>query len=201
MARAGRVAAGLAAGCVLLAACADDDIRDADGTIVAAGSVSVFELAPGDCLDPDPELTGDIDQIAVIPCSEPHPMEVFAIVEHPDDAYPGAAAVASFADAACIAALDDELGLGLDDGVFFSYLLPSFDGWNQDDDREIVCVLVFPDRDGAVGSVVDGTLVIERVQPAPPRPDGEPDAFDLDLDDLDDPDVDGFDDGDPEGTG
>jgi hypothetical protein len=59
--------------------------------------------------------------------------------------------------------------------VFFSYLLPSFDGWNTRDDREIICVLVFPDRDAAIGSVVRGTLEIERVQPAPPRPDDTPD--------------------------
>lgn len=161
---------------LLVAACSDEEIRDADGVVVNAGMLSVFELQRGDCLDPDPDVSGDIDDIRVVPCEEPHQQEVYAFVDHPDDAYPGAAAVASFADGACTEALATELGLFLDDGVFFSYLLPSFDGWNQQDDREIICVLVFPDREAAIGSVVAGTLQLERVTPMPPRPDtdGEP---------------------------
>ncbi len=160
---------------LLLTGCGDDEaLRDEDGRITEAGNVNVFELRPGDCLDPDPELSGTTDEMPVVPCEEPHLQEVFAILEHPDDAYPGAAAVAEWADAACSGALQEELGLGLDDGVFFSYLLPTFDGWNLDRaDREIICVLVFPDREAAVGSVVEGTLIIPRVEPAPPRPDEE----------------------------
>ena len=163
---------GVTAALVLLAtACADDPIRDEDGVVINAGDVSVFELEQGDCLDPTPDVTGDIDQIPVVPCDQPHLQEVYATVEHPDDAYPGASEVAAFADGACVAQLDEQLGLSLDDGVFFSYLLPSFDGWNTRDDREIICVLVFPDREAAIGSVVAGTLEIDRAEPAPPRPD------------------------------
>lgn len=184
--------AGTLVAAVVLVGCGDDEaVRDEEGRITEAGTIDVFELRPGDCLDPDPDLSGTTAEMPVVPCDEPHLQEVFAIREHPDDAYPGAAAVAEWADAACSGALEEELGLGLDDGVFFSYLLPTFDGWNLERaDREIVCVLVFPDREEAVGSVVEGTLVIPRIEPAPPRPDEEQDD-DL-LDDLleDDEEVD-----------
>ena len=63
---------------------------------------------------------------------------------------------ALWADAACLAQLQSEFGLTLADGLFVSYLLPSFDGWNKDEDRTVVCVLVFPDRGAVVGSYVAG---------------------------------------------
>lgn len=143
-----------------LGACTDDaaDFRDADGTVVAAASVSVFELQDGDCLDPDPELVGEVDQIPVVPCDQPHAQEVFASVDLDEQPYPGAEAVARQADAACLGALEDQYGLSLADGYFVSYFLPTFVGWNgEPPDRRVVCVLVFPDREAATGSVVDGT--------------------------------------------
>ena len=155
----------------LLVGCGDEEIRDGEnGPVINAGDVSVFSLQPGDCLDPDPEISGDEDQIRAVPCEQPHRQEVYAVVELTLDAYPGAAGVAELADRECIAKLGEEpLGLTLDDGVFFSYLLPTFQGWNVDGDRDVVCVLVFPTEDEVTGSVWAGTRTIPRAQPAPPR--------------------------------
>ena len=154
---------------LLLAACSgDEEVRNASGTVVNAGTWSVFDLREGDCLLPDPELTGEVADVPVVPCEEAHTQEVFATVEHPAAAYPGAGAVSIWADGACLGELEASLDLTLDDGVFVSYLLPTFDGWNKNDDRRVVCVLVFPDVDEAVGSVVAGTADITRVEPAPP---------------------------------
>lgn len=154
---------------LLLGACSgDEEVRDAGGTVVAAGSWSVFDLRTGDCLAPDPEAEGEISDVPVVPCAEPHSQEVFAAVEHPAGAYPGAGAVSIWADGACLGELETTLDLTLDDGVFISYLLPTFDGWNKHDDRRVVCVLVFPDQDDAVGSYVAGSADITRVEPAAP---------------------------------
>ena len=153
---------------LLAMSCTEDPVRDEAGLVISPGEVSVFELRAGDCLDPDPDLSGEVDHIPVVPCDEPHRQEVFAVVTHPEDAYPGAAGVAEFADVACPQELDDGLGLSLADGVLFSYLLPSFDGWNVDGDRDIVCVLVFPDRDEVTGSVVAGTKQLPARAPLPP---------------------------------
>jgi len=154
---------------VLLLGCADEDLRDAEGTVVTAGSASVFELRAGDCLDPDPDVTGEVADLPLVPCEDEHTQEVFGVVQHPDDRYPGAEDVAAWADGACLTELEGALGLTLDDGVYVSYLLPTFDGWNTDGDREVVCVLVFPGLEAVTGSYVAGTAEIERTPPAPPQ--------------------------------
>lgn len=153
---------------LLAVACTDEPVRDEAGVVINAGEVSALELQPGDCLDPDPDVSGEVSHLPVVPCDEAHRQEVFAVVTHPDDAYPGAAGVAAFGDVACPQELEERFGLSLADGVLFSYLLPSFDGWNVDGDRDIVCVLVFPDRDEVTGSLVAGTKEIPVRSPLPP---------------------------------
>lgn len=158
--------------CLVLVACGGEDVRDADGRVVAGGPWSVFDLRPGDCIGDVSELKGDTDVLPLVPCDEPHTQEVFAVVRHPDDAYPGAGGVATFADRACLTALDAELDLSIDDGVAFSYLLPTFEGWNKNGDRNVVCVLVFPSEPGMIGSFVAGTadpaaLTVTDVATAP----------------------------------
>ncbi len=172
------------AGVLALTGCTDDELRDADGTVVTAGDVPVLELRPGDCLTPAPELTGEVAALPVVPCDEPHTQEVFGVVPHPDESYPGAAEVAAWADGACLTELESRLDLTLDDGVFVSYLLPTFDGWNTDDDRDAICVLVFPGQEGVTGSFVAGTADITRLEPLPPVTD---DGGTGDVDTDDDP--------------
>lgn len=168
----------------MLAGCGGNEgTRDEDGVVVNAGSWSVFDLQVGDCLDPDPELTGEISEIPVVPCDQAHAQEVFATVEHPADAYPGAGAVAAWADGACLTELQDDLGYGLEDGLYVSYLLPTFDGWNTDDDRNVVCVLVSPDAEGAVGSYVAGTATLARAEVVVPDATDAADAADEDAGD------------------
>jgi hypothetical protein len=131
------------------------EIRAESGEVIAPGSWSVFDLRAGDCIDAA-DAEGDIDSVSLVPCAEPHTQEVFALVDSTESAYPGAAELALWADATCLAQLQSEFGLTLADGLFVSYLLPSFDGWNKDEDRTVVCVLVFPDRGAVVGSYVAG---------------------------------------------
>lgn len=153
-------ASAVAATVLLVGACSTaSTTRDADGNVVAAGSESVYELQVGDCLDPDPALTGEVAELPVVPCEEPHTQEVFGTVVLDEGPYPGPEAVQQMADRACIGELESSLQVTLDDGFFVSYLLPTFAGWNREGspDRQVVCVLVFPDRDGAAGSVVAGT--------------------------------------------
>ena len=146
----------LAAGLLVLASCGGEAAaaRDDSGTVTAAGPLSVFDLQSGDCLMPAPDLSGEVDSIPVVPCDEPHTQEVLAVVDHPDGPFPGAAALAQWADTACLAQLQAVLGASPADGFFVSYLLPSFDSWNKEDDREVTCVLVFPTEGGVTGSLV-----------------------------------------------
>jgi hypothetical protein len=143
---------------LVLAGCSAGDIRDDEGTLVSAGFWSVFDLRPGDCITDD--IPAYDDMVPLVPCDEPHSQEVFAVIAFPDgppeQSYPGAGALASFGDIACSTALLEDFNLQISDGVAFSYLLPTEEGWQEKNDSLIVCVLVFADGQ-AVGSVVSGS--------------------------------------------
>lgn len=173
---------------LVLAACSGEELRDEDGVVINPGEASVFDLRAGDCLDVPPDLSGEVDDIQLVPCDDPHTQEVFSLVTHPDERYPGVDEMLGFADGACLTELESDLGLTLDDGVFISYLLPTFDGWTSNEDRDIVCVLVFPDEGAVTGSVVAGTRTIEPVPPAPPVLDGDTEDEDSGDDADDGPD-------------
>ncbi|MFT3852751.1 MAG: septum formation family protein [Ilumatobacteraceae bacterium] len=144
--------------------------RDASGAVTGAGTVSVFDLREGDCLDPPTDLSGEIADIKLVPCDDPHTQEVFGKVEATDDAYPGAEALATEASGACAGLMQQPpLGLSPDDGYFWSYLLPSFNGWNKDNDRTMVCVFVFPQQGSVTGSVV-AQAKAGTVRPGSPPP-------------------------------
>ena len=139
--RFGRLSVAMLTLALVMAACSGSgDIRDSAGTVVTAGAWSVFDLRVGDCIAPDQIASGDTDEVQLVPCDEPHELEVFGVVAHPDAAYPGAAAVATFADQACLSLLDEQQTQT--GGTVFSYLLPTEDGWDERDDRMIVCVRV-----------------------------------------------------------
>jgi len=148
---------------VLLSACSGADVRGEDGRVVAAGLWSVFDLRPGDCIGAADGLDGAADEVPLVPCAEPHTQEVFAVIRHPENSYPGAAAVATFADRACLTALEFELDLTIDDGIAFSYLMPTREGWDVSGHRSVACVLVFDGELDMTGSFVDGTADPSRL--------------------------------------
>lgn len=154
----------------------DDSPLDAEGNVVKAGDLSVFELEPGHCLKPV-QVKSELATVPVVPCAEEHTQEVFAIERVEGDNHPGIGELEEIADRVCLDALQTDLELTLADGVYFSFLLPTFDGWNNKGDRSVVCVLVFPDREreSMQGSVVDDPSLIVRKPPAPitPGPDDE----------------------------
>jgi hypothetical protein len=139
----------------LLGCSPDAAVRDGSGEVVEAGPWSVFDLRPGDCLTTLGSDSAAAEQVGLVPCSEAHAFEVFAVFDHPEAAYPGAAAVAAFADERCSSALPAEVS-GVD-GTRFSYLLPTSEGWTEREDRAVLCVLDLADSDTR-GSFVRGTV-------------------------------------------
>jgi Septum formation len=141
---------------VLLSSCSGEKppARSATGAVLRATDWSTFDLRAGDCLAPKDDLKGDVDKIPVVPCAESHTQEVFGMVKHPADAFPGVGNLAGFADGKCVGELQQSLGVSPSDGYFVSYLLPSFDSWNKKNDRSVVCVLVFPKDAAKKGSIV-----------------------------------------------
>lgn len=123
--------------------------RDDSGQVVAAGEESVFELGPGDCIQPPEELSAaSIEDLRAVPCSEPHTHEVYAVATYDaGDVYPGANELQAFADRSCLERFEDYVGLPFDESSLrFSYLFPSFPSWNDGDDRDVICLVVSTDE-------------------------------------------------------
>ncbi|MCV2395229.1 septum formation family protein [Actinotalea sp. M2MS4P-6] len=119
--------------------------------------VSVLDAVPGDCLRAPTEITAEVTNVTVVPCTEPHEQEVYALVPYPDQAaaqtatqtagttetpYPGEAALKAFADGACLEAFAGYVGADYrDSSLFFTYLLPSARGWQAGGDRDVTCFI------------------------------------------------------------
>lgn len=107
---------------------------------------SVFDIKPGQCFDPPKDVKSELSSLQRIDCGKPHTQESYAIVDYtnPDgsaaSAYPGPDALTKFAQGSCAQHFRDYVGVDyLDSSLFFTYLLPSARGWEQDDDRKVVC--------------------------------------------------------------
>jgi len=129
--RAGARGAAVVAGVLtLLTGCAwfGDDGTD---------STQVLELSVGDCVVTPDEVQAELTDVTTVACDTAHQMEVYALV--PDaldgpEAYPGADALAAFADGACAERFADYVGVDYrDSDLFFTYLLPSTRGWSEGD--------------------------------------------------------------------
>ncbi|MFE2408930.1 hypothetical protein ACFXDE_11355 [Kitasatospora sp. NPDC059408] len=113
--------------------------RGADGHPVVAGRAGSWYLQAGDC------AVGDIhtyrsgsDHYQVVPCAQPHRLEVFASVTLPGNgSYPGVASVEASARRMC---QDRASSADLPEDGMIGYFYPSQGRWWLFDDREALCV-------------------------------------------------------------
>ncbi|HUX70376.1 MAG TPA: septum formation family protein [Cellulomonadaceae bacterium] len=111
--------------------------------------VSALKAKPGDCLVAPTAITAEVTNVTVVPCTQPHQQEVYALAAYPlpagtekKAAYPGEAVLKAFADGACLGAFAGYVGSDYrDSSLFFTYLLPSARGWQAGDDRDVTCVI------------------------------------------------------------
>jgi hypothetical protein len=131
-----------------IAGCGGDDgaERGDDGRVLEAGDVSVFELLQGDCLSPPEEVQAGLEEVTVVPCADPHTQEIFEIIEYEpaeegNDDFPGDDELDDFAQAACLDPFTDYVDIDyIDSSLFITYLLPTVRSWNEEGDREVVCI-------------------------------------------------------------
>lgn len=125
------------------------------GAVACASSGNVFSLDVGDCFD-DPE--GGSEAIADLPlvaCDEPHDNEVYALVELPDEAFPGDEEILEVAAVDCLDAYEPYVGASYEDSTLFAtWLVPTEASWD-DGDRQVVCVLF--DREGPLTASMQGS--------------------------------------------
>jgi len=114
-------------------------------TSCGPGEGAVTDLRAGQCLD-RPETATAIEEVEVVPCDDPHDLEVFALVELPDGPYPGDSGRSQVAQEACADRFAAYVGVEPSASARSTgFLVPTEQGWDEGD-REVVCLLYDPDE-------------------------------------------------------
>lgn len=129
--------------------------RDDGGTITSAGSLSPQDMQVGDCYD-DPENLEDgpveINEVAAVPCDEPHDNEVFHTFDLTGDTLPSENELFAFVDQECVAAFETYTGQSYLDSDLDLFPLSPTDAGFDDGDRKVVCSLYALDLSKLEGS-------------------------------------------------
>ncbi len=123
--------------------------RDAGGAIVDSGTLDADELQVGDCLDwPGSGSDGVevFDSVRARPCSEPHDMEVYAVLEYPSvsgTSYPGDEVLTDWGFDKCFGGFQQYIGASYQSvpDIDITIFWPSEEAWGQDD-RTVHCLMV-----------------------------------------------------------
>lgn len=120
-----------------LVACSDD--KDPNGP----SAEPVLEVDPGECLLVTDALGAEVSKLPVVDCTTPHTHEIFATVaEDESEVYPGLSALETFAERECYGDFEGFVGISpFDSSLFITWMVPSLDGWNDEDDRTVLCIL------------------------------------------------------------
>jgi hypothetical protein len=133
-------AAALVASVAVAAGSLSDSDRDATGEVTERGTVSVFEIRRGDCLNGLDEAPA-IRAVEVVPCEGRHEAEVLSGFRMQDGEFPGMAAVTSQAERRCGDALVAASPPRRNGPVPF-YMHPTRQSWAMGD-RVITCIATF----------------------------------------------------------
>lgn len=130
--------------------------RDGFGAVAKEGSLGAFSVALGDCLQ-EPIADGaqleQVEDVAAVPCSQPHAGEVYAEFDLPDGDFPGDEAISASADERCVAEFAEFVGTPYEDSELeFFTLQPTESSWTSQQDRAVFCVV------GAFDATSTGTL-------------------------------------------
>lgn len=114
----------------------------------------------GTCLKVDDKLGAEVTKLPVIACDQPHTHEIYAVVRYTEkDVYPGTTELETFAQRECLGAFEPYVGISaFDSSLFFTWMVPSLEGWNSKDDRDVLCVLGAQDGRQLAKSMKGGNL-------------------------------------------
>lgn len=129
----------VAAVAFLIAFTTQEPMRDAGGSVRESGEVAVGKLRVGDCLSEVPSESAQLT-VPVVPCEDPHLLEVYANLELRGTEFPGLAEVEAQAEELCFERLDDVFGdLPEADSLMLYFMHPQ-SARNFDLDRGITCL-------------------------------------------------------------
>lgn len=124
-----------------------------------APHIPIRDLGPGECMESfsalDAYARGTGVDAVVVPCEEPHELEVSAVFEVSDapEAYPGEGAMEQRAGVMCLEAFGEYTGIDAwDTNLISGQVYPLAASWEQGD-RQITCLIHHRDRTVLNGSV------------------------------------------------
>ena len=127
--------------------------------LVTGGSQVILEdLAVGDCFDETP--IGEIQSVPLVPCEEPHDLEVYAIVVlgTATEPFPGQAAVDEEGAFACLDRFEAFIGISYQQSALdISFITPSPESW-EIGDRTVICSVYRLDGQKLVGTARDSGI-------------------------------------------
>ncbi|MGW5877713.1 septum formation family protein [Nocardiopsis terrae] len=112
------------------------------------GAGNVHEIAVGDCFNESEIQTafseGEVSDIPLVECSEPHDSEVFHTEDLPEGDFPGEASLEASLDEICTgSAFEGFVGIDYAESeLYVSGLMPTSQTWEHFDDREILCYVL-----------------------------------------------------------
>jgi hypothetical protein len=127
--------------------------RAPTGEIDRSGDMVASELRIGDCFDFKDSDFESVDNVASVPCSEPHAYEVSHVAIMPEGTFPGVSAIDAFAEGACFDSFDAYVGRSfVASALGVSWIYPGEDAWAAGD-RTIQCFIFAPTDDRLTQSV------------------------------------------------
>lgn len=138
-----------------------DAPRDEEGRVTEEASIDVFALEAGDCM-PARTTVGEITDVEVVPCSQPHVEEVFYEFELADDDMPSDEEITAQVETECVPAFSEFVGLDYYESTLeLRWMAPTEQTWGQAADRLVQCIVYQPDPADATGQTsleVTGSL-------------------------------------------
>lgn len=127
--------------------------RDETGVIVEEGRISLDAIRVGDCFDDPSDLSGPVDSLDAVPCSQPHDNEASDVFDLPDGAYPGDAETDSLASQGCLASFEAYVGVSYQESELeVAPVTPTEEAWDTGV-REVICFVYQPTGEKMTGSV------------------------------------------------
>lgn len=118
--------------------------------LVTACQGNVFSLEIGQCFD-DTDETGEVSEVPIVDCDEPHDNEVYHLFDVAGSDYPGDDAVQEQAGEQCLNSFESYVNSAYAESEFYyGWLTPTSGSWDGGD-REVVCIL-FADGEQVAGS-------------------------------------------------
>ena len=107
----------------------------------ACGQGNVFSLEVGTCFDDQDSGGGEVSDVPIVDCADPHDDEVYYLFDLPSGDFPGSSSIDEQAGAGCLAAFEPYVAEPYNTSILdIGWLDPTPDSWDQGD-REIVCIL------------------------------------------------------------